>query len=541
MKESDNKSSSNRSEFIKKFTSLLSIAVLLTWFIPTHYVFANEQDSEMIPVDAIISYHNATKTVYIGEKVDTLVFPKEVSIVHGETWKSVYVSWEPEVSIDEFSSDGVFTKTGTIKYKMVLPNGYYIPEGVDFSETTEITVNIEESPSEDTQKYPYATVEDSMIKIYTSKYKSQLAYCYNQSLARPGFDEKIPYDTVEEYIGQENQNAETIKSLINIGYPFDALGLRGKYNVSSDMEAYGETQSVLWGILGGYKPVFLSDYGKELYNTAINNQGSIPNRGEFSLSDTPRFTYIEDRDYYESQELQIIGYNGEVNLNLPDGVEIYKKSKTSSNIVSTKDIFKLRVSSDLVKSNGKFIMSIDKYLYEYPEKITFYKSNKLNEDGIAYQNLLSFEKTWIQLEDERYFEINVEDSSMEEVEKPEQVPDQGEDTDQEQGSNPEQVPDQDEDTDQDQGSNPEQVPGKDEDTDQNQGSNPDIALAPDQNQDTELAKEPDQSVDSDQSKDNSNNIDSTTSPQTGDTGIAIYVGLGILALIFLGISKKYKI
>ena len=136
-------------------------------------------------------------------------------------------------------------------------------------------------------------------------------------------------------------------------------------------------------MLRNSKPLLLSNYGNAVYEAVMNNQGVIPNRGEFSISETPKFTYIEDKDYYESQELQIIGYNGEVNLNLPEGVEIYKNNKKSSNIVSTRDKFTLRVPADLVKSDSKFIISIDKYSYEYPERITYHKPEILDRKSVV--------------------------------------------------------------------------------------------------------------------------------------------------------------
>ena len=290
----------------KNFISLLAIISLVLGGTLGSFVYANDEEGQMIAVDNISSYHRKVRDVYVGDKVSSLVLPKEVTLVYGENWKRVYISWEPEISMNEFSSEGIFTKVCTVKYKMVLPEGYYIPEDKDLSSMTEITVNIKNSIDGGNQKFPYATVEDSMIKIYTSKYDSKIAYCYNQNLSRPSYRDNVPYSEGEDYVGQGNKDEHLIKSLIYIGYPFDGLGLRAKYNVTSNVEAYGQTQTILWAMLRNSKPLLLSDYGNAVYEAVMNNQGVIPNRGEFSISETPKFTYIEDKDYYESQELQII-------------------------------------------------------------------------------------------------------------------------------------------------------------------------------------------------------------------------------------------
>ncbi len=504
----------------KTFISLLAIISLVLGGTLGSFVYANEEDSQMIAVDSISSYHRKVRDVYVGDKVSSLVLPKEVTLVYGENWKRVYISWEPEISMNEFSSEGIFTKVCTVKYKMVLPEGYYIPEDKDLSSMTEITVNIKESIDGENQKYPYATVEDSMIKIYTSKYDSQIAYCYNQDLSRPSYRDNVPYSEGEDYVGQGNKDEHLIKSLIYIGYPFDGLGLRAKYNVTSNVEAYGETQTILWAMLRNSKPLFLSDYGNAVYEAVMSNQGVIPNRGEFSISETPKFTYIEDKDYYESQELQIIGYNGEVNLKLPEGVEIYKNNKKSSNIVSTRDRFTLRVPADLVKSDSKFIMSIDKYSYEYPERITYHKPEILNAYGIEYQNLLSFDSVWHTLEDERYFEINVETGSMEEIDKPviEETPEVEEVPEVEETPEVEEVPEVEETPEVEEVPDTEEVPGTEEKPAEEENTNTEETLDKEEITDK---REP--------SSDVSDNI----GPKTGDSSILIYVGTTIMSIVLL--------
>lgn len=506
MKEFRKNEKSYVAKILKNIVLFLFIVVLVVGSSLGNIVYANEEENDMIAVDYIISYHREVRDVYVGDRISSLILPKEVTLIYGEESKSVYVTWKPEIPLNEFSSNGVFTKVGTVKYKMVLPKGYYIPEDNNLSSITEITVNIKENTEVEEKKYPYATVEDSMIKIYTSKYDSQLAYCYNQNLSRPSYDKEILYNEGVDYVGQDNKNENLIKSLIYIGYPFDGLGLRAKYNKTSDIEAYGETQSILWALLINSKPLFLTDYGNAVYEAVVNNQGVIPNRGEFSISETPKFTYVEDKDYYESQELHIIGYNGEVNLNLPDGVELYKKNiKSSSTIVSTQDVFTLRVSSDLVKINGKFVMSIDKYSYEYPEKIEYYTPRQLNEYGKEYQNLLSFKKVWNTLENERYFEVNVADDSIEEIEKPkpEETPDKGDSSDK--VENPEQgeSPDKEESSDNIENAGKEEAPDKGE------------------------------TYDKDDNSVHEGNSSSNHGPKTGDGSIFIYVVSAILSLTLL--------
>lgn len=223
----------------------------------------------------------------------------------------------------------------------------------------------------------------------------KLAYCYNYKSPYPN---NTKYHPAEEFNGQENQDADVIKSLLLAGYPFDGFGFQAEYGISDDV-AYYRTQEALWKLQreangevdapstgGGGQTGSGDGYIDAIL--AVARAKKLPEPGELRLADgdSVSLAYHEDGAVYQSDPTSVRGWLGTLEFALPDGVTAHLVTADGDGVttiapestakVSTMDTFVLRCTETAAKAleaAGTELKMEFAYRYQIPGNLWYYR------------------------------------------------------------------------------------------------------------------------------------------------------------------------
>lgn len=238
--------------------------------------------------------------------------------------------------------------------------------------------------------------EESQIFYFKMQSDGNNAYCYNENKKNPKQLDNTTqayYKQPVPFAGQENvDKAALIRAIIHVGYPYDALGLSARYNMSPFAAIYN-TQTAIYIALGqiseenlngGLNP-YLSDLLKTAQAVATGSITISP--GQLILADNDSLHFVEQEDgIFTTEPVIFQGYTGTFSLDLPENIAVYDatdlETALSPESLSTDKQYVFK-STTLPVALAEISSS---YTYHYPNNIYYYEA--FNPE---FQNLVGFE------------------------------------------------------------------------------------------------------------------------------------------------------